>query len=726
MTLPPALYWVLPLVTGSAIAVLAAYVWLRRSVPGARPLFAALVCIAYWSIATGLEYRSQTLEAHVMWWRAEVPAFCSLPVCCLLLVCCYIGRPIRGWRIPVLFLMPAATLVMHYANGWFHLYWTRIWLDRSGPLPTLGRVYGPGFWTSASYSYLLLVLSFVLLLVHFVRRPDQRGPTLVLLGSATLPWFANIIYVFDWSPVAYLDLTPYAFAATGVGMFFALFRYRFQAIVPVAWKSVVQSMADGVLVVDMERRLADLNPSAEAILSCQKIDVVRRDAVEAFASYPELASYFERHGEQSGDIEFGGSIYAVTARDVRQGKRRVGRVITLRDVTRERQAARQLDHARLAAEAATTAKSRFLANMSHEIRTPMNGVVGMTGLLLASGLTADQSELAETVRESAEGLLAILDDVLDYSKIDAGKLDLEQVPFDAVSLADQVVRLLQPVAAKKGIEINLLVMPGVPRSILGDPTRLRQVILNLAGNAVKFTPAGRVHLSLEHLDIGAGRTQLTIEVGDTGVGIAPERISTLFQEFSQADSSIARTHGGTGLGLAISRRLVEQMGGSIRVESQLGRGSTFVVEVPFALCDPLSLPEMPSETHTGREEFPGCRVLLTEDNLVNQQVGLRVLRNMQCVVDLASNGHEAVRQAAANAYDLILMDVHMPEADGLEATREIRRRGIRTPIVALTASVMEDTRAACREAGMDGFITKPFRVEQVAAVLRSCLAATLR
>lgn len=330
--------------------------------------------------------------------------------------------------------------------------------------------------------------------------------------------------------------------------------------------------------------------------------------------------------------------------------------------------------------------------------------------------------MAETVQESAESLLALLNDILDYSRIDAGKLELESVPFHLTRTLDQVVRLLKPAAAGKNLEISLDVSPDVPETLLGDPTRLRQVMLNLVGNAIKFTPAGWVRIGVRPISADAAHATLELTVSDSGIGIAPERIGLLFQEFLQADSSIARNYGGTGLGLAISRRLLEMMGGSIRVESVPNQGTVFTLEVPFVCADGASANATSSASGATWERLPAWRVLLAEDNKVNQRVGQSVLEKLGCQVEIAGDGRAAIAAVQGAQYDVILMDLHMPGVDGLQATREIRKLGVATPIVALTASVELETRNACAQAGMDGFVSKPFHPGEVASALKRALA----
>jgi signal transduction histidine kinase len=704
------------------MAALAAYVWTRRSVSGAYALFATLFSIAYLLVVGAIEERSTTLAGHVFWQHVQIPGYAVMPVCCLLLTFYYVARPLPGWRSAALFLVPVAGVLVHWTNDWHHLYWVRIWIDRTAQLPVMGRTYGAAFWLLVAYSYLMTGISIFLLAGMLVRNRAQRMRTLVFLGAITLPCGASLLYVFEWFPVRYLDITPYALTVTGIGAFWVIFRYRFQGIVPVAARSVVDSMADGIIVLDLDRRVADVNPAAQALLGCSKESMVGRHAAGALRDCADLAPYCQGDGRMAGDVSLPAGdrlrTCAASAVDVMQGKHRIGRVITLRDVLAERQASEQLREARQAAEAATIAKSSFLANMSHEIRTPMNGVVGSMELLLDSGLNDEQLELAQTAQESAHCLLSIINDILDFSKIDAGKLDLEQVPFDLYRLMDQIVRSMQPIAAKQSLDLRLRIAPDAPRVIFGDPTRLRQIVLNLVGNAVKFTTAGWVSIAIERMPAEPGETRISISVEDTGIGIAQDRIGMIFREFSQADPSVTRSFGGTGLGLAISQRLVEKMGGAIRVESTLGRGSKFTVEIYVRLADARDLPDSSQATLARNERFPGCRVLLAEDNLVNQRIGQRILEKLGCQVQIANNGREAITLAESAQFDVILMDLQMPGVDGLQATRDLRLRGLRTPIVALTASVSEETRAASEVAGMDAFISKPIRVDEIVAMLK--------
>lgn len=385
----------------------------------------------------------------------------------------------------------------------------------------------------------------------------------------------------------------------------------------------------------------------------------------------------------------------------------------------QEQAISQLISAREEAEQANRAKSDFLAMMSHELRTPMNGVLGMLQLLETTEQTREQAEYTALATESTEHLLKVINDILDFSRIERGALELECIPFNLLELVQGSALVFQHSAQQRGLALELQIQAGLENiEVCGDPTRIRQILVNLLGNALKFTEEGAIHLSLEWQALDHDVLWLTCAVHDSGIGISPERLEHMFDAFQQADSSISRRYGGTGLGLAIARTLAERMGGTLQAESKEGSGSTFTLEIP--------LPFQQSTAHRQQaagDAAPvaaGQEILLVEDNPVNQTVIEAMLRSLGYRVTLVADGIQAVRSAERQRYDAILMDCRLPVLDGYSATREIRAQenGRQVPIIALTANALQGDRENCLQAGMNDYLAKPFKRAELQRILQ--------
>ena len=398
-----------------------------------------------------------------------------------------------------------------------------------------------------------------------------------------------------------------------------------------------------------------------------------------------------------------------------------GMVLVHKDVTQLRARTKMLEDARQEAEEANAAKSTFLATMSHEIRTPMNGIAGVADLLAETELDAEQREYVDTIRRSAAALTDLIGDILDFSKIEAGRLALADEPFDLLELAQDVHLAMLAIAQNKGIELLLKCDPALPSVVRGDRQRLRQVLVNLLGNAVKFTLEGQVQFELRkgHED------RVEVLVSDTGIGIPKEKLTSIFGSFEQVQTGLHRQFEGTGLGLAITQSLICSMNGEIKVSSAEHEGTTFLASIPLPATDTVLAPPRAPEA-TVPLSFSVCRVLLAEDNKTNQFVARKMLERHGIDAEMVSNGKEACDRTSAEAFDLVLMDLSMPEMSGLEATRRIReveRRLGHKPvkIVALTGNAFESDRQACFDAGMDGFLTKPIRMTDLSNCLQSFL-----
>lgn len=519
---------------------------------------------------------------------------------------------------------------------------------------------------------------------------------------------------------------------------------------------LMESIPNPLFFKDTEGHYLGCNSAFEHMIGKPRTEVIGKTAADIFPL--EMASEYEKRDREM--FEAPGTHCYQAGIQLLNGERREvmfnkavfrradgtvgGLVGVILDITDMKRSERELREAKQAAEEATLAKSRFLANMSHEIRTPMNGIIGMMSLLLDSTLDEEQRRYAEAVRDSAATLMVIINDILDLSKIEAGRLELENIDFELRETLSGMHDLLSIKAHERGLDYRTEIGPGVPALLKGDPVRLRQVLNNLIGNAIKFTHGGEVSTSVRLESNEAERVTLRFTVCDTGIGIDPARVKVLFEPFVQADASTTRRYGGTGLGLTISRQIVEMMGGHMGVQSEPGKGSTFWFSVPFDRgAETVQTHTEPGEAtsrldrrvHAAAAPSPAntpvrhARILLVEDNTTNRMVAAHQAERLGYAVQAVASGREALELLEREPFDLVLMDVQMPEMDGLETTHRIRHDLKNTanrsiPIVALTAHVLSGDRERCIETGMDGYLPKPIETDVLAGTLASLLART--
>ncbi|MDB5492707.1 MAG: multi-sensor hybrid histidine kinase, partial [Phenylobacterium sp.] len=499
-------------------------------------------------------------------------------------------------------------------------------------------------------------------------------------------------------------------------------------------RSLIESNIDALITTDPLGIITDVNKQTEALTGCTRDELIGAPFKDCFTDPARAEAGINRVLTEKSVTD-----YELTVR-ARDGKQTVvsynattfydrnrtlkGVFAAARDVTERKRVEMELQQAKAAAESASRTKSDFLASMSHEIRTPMNAIMGIADLLAKTALTAEQDKFVQIFRRSGDNLLNLINDILDLSKVEASQLDLERTEFSLSDHLEKVMEMVAPKAQEKTLTLVCEIAPGVANNLVGDPTRLRQVLLNLLGNAIKFTQTGSVALRVEPDADGAVPTALRFTVTDTGIGIASDKLDRVFERFTQADSSTTRRFGGSGLGLTISRRLVELMGGRIWVESEVDQGSLFAFAVPFEVSGVALRPVAAPVGADPDAPLPALRILMAEDSPDNCIIALAYLEDTPYLVDVAETGVIACKMFKEGHYDLVLMDRQMPAMDGLTATRTIRawekaNGRAPTPIIALTASALKGDRESCLAAGCTAYLTKPIKQEVLLQAIRA-------
>ncbi|HEY0945783.1 MAG TPA: ATP-binding protein [Opitutaceae bacterium] len=705
--------------------IMAFFVRSRLRTSTAAPFCLALLLNSGWALGYAIELSLPSLGDKLLVFQLRCSFLCFYAPAWLEMVHRMTrGRPLlRGWMLPAVLLVPMVTLVLLWlpGPGQNPLLRHSFWVDTRSGLSVLRNGFGP--WGLIYYLYNYAVWGVIFLLLYPRKRQTawERQGRLIFIAAAFIGWTADVLHLLNVTEPAGFNYAPTVFPVTSTLIAFALLRHRLLNLAPVARAALIERLEDRILVFDDDDRLVDYNHAAAVTLALPKAGGFGRSATDLLSAWPQLAGLFSTPRNQRIEVTleaatFQASLFAV----LDEGEARAqARVLVLSDITRLKENETQLRVAKETAEAAGQAQSRFLATMSHEIRTPMNGVIGFTQLLKATSLDSTQREYLDLIDQSTRSLLVIINDVLDYSKIAADQLEIEQIRCNLAAIVHQTYRLLQPLAAEKHLEFTTHIADGAPPEVVSDPVRLQQILTNLLGNAIKFTEAGRVGLEVR----APAPDAIEFKVADTGVGIAPEHQARIFAPFSQADASTTRRFGGTGLGLSITRRLCELMGGSLTVSSELGRGSVFTATVRAVPAARAAAPTIAAvsaaEVSVGTRRL---KILVFEDNLVNQKVVGGFLAKLGHEARFAEDGAKGLGVLASESFDAVLMDIEMPVMDGYQAVRRIRASekpgGSRAYIIALTAHALKGERERCLALGMDDFLTKPFSL----AALRETLA----
>ena len=597
--------FVVPLILASVLSIgIGVAIWRRRPAPGVMPFIVLTGAVAFWSAMNAVELVQTSLNAKFFFSSLQYFGITAAPAAWMLFAAEYTGREAWITRRNILLLMiePSLAILFVFTNPLHHLFHAQFTLGTEGSLRTLDVAFGPIFWIHAVYSYILMLTGTGLLIQAFFRAPQlYRGQVFTLLIAAFVPWIANGISIVGLSPISTIDLTPPAFTITVIAIGWSIYRYRLMDIVPVARDTVIESMSDAVFVLDGQNRIVDINPAARSLLGPgAQTNLIGKPAGTTLADFQPLVEQYRTVAEVQTEIALGGNqnepryfALRISPLTNRYGEL-TGRLFVLNEITALKRAAQHIQdqnemlrstnsalaRAREEAEEANRLKSEFLTTMSHELRTPLNAIIGYADLMV-TGLIGEMSDkhhnYTERIVSNGERLLTLINDLLDLSKIEAGRLDTLNQPLSPSQLLNDTQSRMLSLAEQKDLSLETYLDPNLPPQIVGDIGHLEHVLTNLVGNAIRFTKSGIVTIRFE----AASDTKWQLSVTDTGLGIPPHALEYIFDEFRQVDGSSQREYGGTGLGLAIVRKLTVLMGGTVQVESEVGKGSTFTVQLPL-------------------------------------------------------------------------------------------------------------------------------------------------
>ncbi len=775
--------YILPLLISAAVlSALIVSVLQYRTHTAALAFIIVLVTLLVWTVGFALEIASEDLQGKVFFANIQFIGITLLPLGWLAMVINYTDRtfPLKRLLL-ILAIMPLITNILIWTNDSHHLFRRYPSLDTtSGPFSILVNDYGPWFyWINLPFGTVIFLVSFALLIQALFTTTVHRTQIITLLVATILPYLVDILYLFNITPIPHLNFTPIAFTVTGILILWSLFRYRFLDLMPVARNKVIENMQNGLIVLDNQNRVIDINPAAQKLVNQSKSKIIGQSIEQFLIRQPDLVNKYRDVLETYSQIVLGkGSAQRyfdlqISSLYDRRGKIS-GRLMLLYDITQRKQAEEALRRAKETAEAANQAKSNFLAHMSHELRTPLNGILGYTQILKQdSSIAHPQQEKLHIIEQSGNHLLTLINDVLDLAKIEAGKITLEPNDFDLFPFLQTIVEIIKVRAELKGLKFRLELghrLKHLDNSFIrADQKHLHQILLNLLGNAVKFTDEGHITLRVslqnkpEHTReeknslLSTPYSLLRFEVIDTGIGLAPQEMSLIFTPFEQVGDPTKQAKG-VGLGLAISHNLVSLMGGQLQAESPPtcltnlefkkedigGQGSCFWFEINLPkvfntrqTIQPKKRPIIGFTWPQVKAETTKPNILIVDDNQQNRAMLVDLLTPLGFSVNQATNGQEGLEKTMELQPDLIITDLIMPEMDGLEMIKQIKKwqmtndssatnsnipQSSQGPIIiATSASVYEEDRQNSLTVGAHTFIPKPIQFNPLFDVLQKYL-----
>lgn len=630
-------YSFLPLMATILCVGLALYIGRRRYVSTVGPFMVLILSVAVWMLGYTFELASVNVATILFWAKIQYVGIVITPVAGLITILDFTNhhRQLTTSTVRLLAIIPLITLTLVWTNDFHELIWRDPEIVTSGVFAVLSKIYGPWFWVHTSYSYLAVSIGAIVLIKALLHVPRwYRKQAMALLISTLLPYAGNILFLTNLSPIPELDFTPFGFMLSALALSWGLWRFKFLDIVPIARDIVIETISDGVIVLDLRNRVIDINPAAQHMIGITETEAIGQPLHRVVQDQPDFIEGYYDATEAHAEISVGGGptrhFYDLHISPLYNRTGHFpGRLLVWHDITERKQAevtalaqkqqfenlAFELKDAKESAEAASRAKSAFLATMSHELRTPLSVILGYSDLFRRELEQLGQPQLIddiERIQLAGNHLLAVISSILDFSKVEAGKMELYAETFEVTTLVDGIVKSIQPLMVQNSNKLEVQCLPNLG-TMHTDATRVRQIILNLLSNAAKFTENGTITLRvsrtmndtknaivMQNKDIFTQQpsSSIVFQVSDTGIGISEDQLQHLFKEFTQADVSTTRLYGGTGLGLALSRRLCRMMGGDITVASEVGKGSVFTAYVPTKIIVPAATSPQSSEYHS--------------------------------------------------------------------------------------------------------------------------------